>query len=82
MKIFFQKNKIINVTEGSQDLCRVSFELFTPSFEQLNQIWSIHGGKYLPSIIYKARISEYEHNEGDQIVEPIRSLSTTYEQKS
>jgi hypothetical protein len=30
-------------------------DLYTVNFEQLNQIWSILGGKYLPSVLYKVR---------------------------
>jgi uncharacterized protein DUF4255 len=30
-------------------------DLYTVNFEQLNQIWSVLGGKYLPSVLYKVR---------------------------
>jgi len=30
-------------------------DLYTVNFEQLNQIWSVLGGKYLPSALYKVR---------------------------
>jgi len=34
---------------------RLIIDLFTVNFEQLNQIWSVLGGKYLPSVLYKIR---------------------------
>jgi hypothetical protein len=34
---------------------KIIADLYTVNFEQLNQIWSILGGKYLPSVLYKVR---------------------------
>lgn len=35
-------------------------ELYTPSFEELNYIWSMHGGKAYPAAIYKLNILSLE----------------------
>jgi hypothetical protein len=35
---------------------KMSFELCTLSFEQLNHLWGIMGGKYVPSVLYKVRL--------------------------
>ncbi len=33
----------------------LGIELYTMNFEQVNHLWSIMGGKYLPSVLYKVR---------------------------
>ncbi len=35
---------------------RLSAELVTLNFEQINHLWSTLGGKYLPSVLYKFRL--------------------------
>ncbi|HEY2348978.1 MAG TPA: DUF4255 domain-containing protein [Puia sp.] len=35
---------------------RLILEMITISFEQLNQLWAVLGGKYLPSVIYRMRM--------------------------
>ncbi len=35
---------------------KVSFELVNLDFQALNNLWSNLGGKYLPSVVYKARM--------------------------
>lgn len=32
------------------------FDLFTPTFQDLNNLWGIMGSKYVPSVIYKMRL--------------------------
>lgn len=70
----FQKDRVIVL----EDDTKVVFELYSPSFEQLNQIWSINGGKYHPSVIYKARVFEFEGvaklNEVEAITEITKTL--------
>lgn len=41
---------------------KLIFELYSMNFEQLNHLWGMLGGKYLPSVLYKMRmitIDEY-----------------------
>lgn len=44
--------------EGVSDLqdFKMTLELVTPGFEELNHIWGMMGGKSHPSVLYKARI--------------------------
>lgn len=35
---------------------KIIFDLYSMSFEQLNHLWGILGGKYLPSVMYKVRL--------------------------
>lgn len=41
---------------------RLTVELYTMNFEQLNHIWSTLGGKYLPSALYKVRQLQLDEN--------------------
>ncbi|MEO5651058.1 MAG: DUF4255 domain-containing protein [Ginsengibacter sp.] len=35
---------------------KLLMEQYTLGFEQMNQLWSVLGGKYLPSVLYKMRL--------------------------
>jgi len=55
---FFQNQNVF--TPGSYPnldirIQKLIADLYTVNFEQLNQIWSILGGKYMPSVMYKIR---------------------------
>ena len=41
---------------------KLTVELYTMNFEQLNHIWSTLGGKYLPSALYKVRQLSLDEN--------------------
>ncbi len=40
------------------NLERLNFELYNLNFEALNNLWSVMGGAYFPSVVYKMRIIE------------------------
>lgn len=44
------------------DFFKFNLELYTPSFEQLNNIWGTFGGRQLPSVIYKIQLIEIERD--------------------
>ncbi len=54
---------------------KLTLELYTLNFEQINHLWSTLGGKYLPSALYKLRLVGIEDTdrqvEGDLIREII-----------
>jgi hypothetical protein len=55
---FFQNQNVFTpISNPSLDIRiqKLIADLYTVNFEQLNQIWSILGGKYLPSVLYKVR---------------------------
>jgi len=58
---FFQTNNTHTFDSDGNQITLV-LELFSPTFEQLNQIWSTLGGKQYPHVIYKVRLSELEYN--------------------
>lgn len=45
--------------EGLSDL-RLVVNLYTPGFEELNNIWGVLGGKLLPAVCYKIQIVKIE----------------------
>ena len=58
--IFFQKQ---NVFEGQSypelsavNIERMVFDLYSLRFEELNQMWGVLGGKYVPSVLYRIRL--------------------------
>ncbi|MCI4670766.1 MAG: DUF4255 domain-containing protein [Bacteroidia bacterium] len=51
----FYQNDVPELGE-SEDIERISFELYSLSFEQMNHLWGVLGGKYMPSVMYKVRI--------------------------
>ncbi|MGM0496633.1 MAG: DUF4255 domain-containing protein [Bacteroidota bacterium] len=56
---FFQYTATLN-HQNSPDLGdsieKLVFEMVNLNIQELSQIWGIHGGKYLPSVLYKARM--------------------------
>lgn len=59
---------------------KLQVELYSMSFEQLNHLWSILGGKYLPSVMYKVRqvtIDEEAITGGGGLIQEIHMNSKT-----
>ncbi|RXG11980.1 putative protein DUF4255 [Leeuwenhoekiella aestuarii] len=80
-KIFNHKNTVF--TRNTQIMQAVkefnfTIELYTPSFEELNYIWSMLGGKAYPAAVYKINLIniEREHiaNQGALLTQ----INTTY----
>ncbi len=58
---FFQRQYVFSGVEvGEPGLERLVFELVTTSFEQMNHLWGVLGGKYIPSALYKVRFLPHE----------------------
>jgi len=53
---------------------KFSVELVSPTFEQLNHIWGMLGGKALPAALYKVRIVMLERDAILGIEEPIKHI--------
>jgi|SRR6185503_16313561 len=55
---FFQSQNVftpLNYPALDPRIQKLMCDLYSVNFEQLNQIWSVLGGKYLPSVLYKVR---------------------------
>ena len=69
MQFFQSQNYFTTVTHPGLDsrILQVNAELFTLNFEQINHIWSILGGKYLPSVMYKLRQLKIEDEDAAEM---------------
>jgi len=63
-KSAFTKENSPNTTFPSDALVnKIILDLFTLNFEQINHLWGILGGKYMPSVLYKLRIVAIQESE-------------------
>jgi hypothetical protein len=51
-----------NVAFDVFDYFKFHLQLFTPTFEQLNNIWGTLGGRQLPSVVYKIQLIQIEQH--------------------
>lgn len=58
---------------ASVNVQKLIFDLYSTSFEELNHLWGIMGGKYVPSIVYKMRmvIIQMAEESGASVVEAL-----------
>ena len=58
---FFQRQYVFTQADAPEliplNVDRLIFDLYSTSFDELNQLWSVNGGKYIPSVIYKMRLA-------------------------
>jgi hypothetical protein len=59
--VFTQANSPLLATID-KNIERLSAELFSFNFEQMNHFWSIIGHSYLPSVLYKIRVITVQEN--------------------
>lgn len=56
------------------DEFKMTLELVSPSFEQLNHIWGMMGGKSHPAVLYKARLLVIKRDAPQDFEEPITHI--------
>ena len=56
---------------------RLSAELLSLTYEQLNQLWAAIGGKQLPSVLYRVRLVALQDTEPAAIQRPITAIAGT-----
>lgn len=64
-KVFTSSNTVYNrdnVAFEILDDFRFNLEIYSPSFEELNNIWGTLGGRQMPSIIYKVQLIQIERD--------------------
>lgn len=68
IRCFQQQN--VFMMEGT----KLILDLQSQSINELNQLWSMLGNKYMPSVLYKMRMITIQHDpvEGDQVIEKVR----------
>jgi hypothetical protein len=55
---------------------RVVFQIYSMSLEQVNHLWSALGGKYMPSVVYKAGIFSLRDRQLEAEVPPVEEMVT------
>ncbi len=53
---FFQMQPSFFVAVDGGGQVKLILDIYSLNFEQLNQVWGIMGGKYIPSVLYKMRL--------------------------
>jgi hypothetical protein len=74
---FFQHKSVFDIQNSpllEPKIERLVLDLHTLNFEQMNHLWGILGGKYVPSVLYKMRVVGIEEEAGDSIGEPIMEI--------
>lgn len=64
-KVFTSGNTVYNRTNVALDVLdyfKFILEMYTPGFEELNNIWGTLGGKQLPSVMYKIQIIQIKRD--------------------
>jgi hypothetical protein len=67
---FVQSNDLItkyNTAELDPSILKLHLELVTLELQELSNLWSIHGGKYLPSFYLKIKMLTIDKEEIDSI---------------
>jgi hypothetical protein len=78
---FFQRQCVFTPVDlpvlATFNLSKLIFDLYSMGFEELNQLWSVMGGKYIPSVIYKMRLAVIQNAEEQEagIISEIRLRS-------
>ena len=73
---FFQASKPFAIDDPDQgQRYKVTLTLHHVGFENLNNLWTVLGGKYLPSVLYKARLVQVQDAPptGSQVITDIQA---------
>ncbi len=71
--VFTQENSP-KLADFDPNLTKLVVELYSYSFEQLYNFWSVVGAKYLPSVLYKIRILTFQEREFFNTTIPIEKI--------
>jgi hypothetical protein len=56
----FDKSTYAGMDALAPGIDRISMDLYSLNFEQINHLWSTLGGKYFPSVLYKVKVVAIE----------------------
>ncbi|NIG53832.1 DUF4255 domain-containing protein [Chitinophaga sp. Cy-1792] len=69
-----QEQSTFSVTYGP-DIYKINLSIYSPTFEDMNHIWGVLGGKVYPNVIYIMRVAELKSEKpvttGDGVIENI-----------
>jgi hypothetical protein len=63
------------------DIGKLTVELLSLNYEQLNQIWAFIGGKQLPSVAYKVRMVTLQDAAQTKVQQPLTTIRTTIQSR-
>ncbi|HET9439771.1 MAG TPA: Pvc16 family protein [Longimicrobiales bacterium] len=81
---FFQAHSVFTADQYpalDARIAKLTVELMSLSFEQLNQVWAAIGAKQLPSVVYKVRTVVVQDVEPAGIQIPITSINSALLQR-
>ena len=82
---FFQSQPIFTVAQIPNltdfGLEKILFDLHSTTFEELNQLWGIMGGKYMPSVVYKMRMAYIDSVEEGATIPLVKSIDASFNNK-
>ncbi len=84
---FFQAKNVFTpenspkLAEYDPNLKKLVIELYSYSFEQLYNFWSVVGTKYLPSVLYKIRMLTFQEKEFFDSNAPIEKIAVNSKTK-
>ncbi|WP_439488108.1 DUF4255 domain-containing protein [Algoriphagus sp.] len=73
-KNVFTKENSPGLASSDPDLTKIVVELYSYSFEQLHNFWTVVGAKYLPSVLYKVKTLRIQENQLLESGDPIEKI--------
>ncbi|WPR75120.1 DUF4255 domain-containing protein [Algoriphagus sp. NG3] len=73
-KNVFTKENSPGLASSDPDLTKIVVELYSYSFEQLYNFWTVVGAKYLPSVLYKVKTLRIQENQLLESGDPIEKI--------
>ncbi|HCE58266.1 MAG TPA: DUF4255 domain-containing protein [Prolixibacteraceae bacterium] len=76
-KVFTSTNTVYNRNNVSFDVLeqfRFVLDLYTPTFDELNNVWGMLGGRQLPSVIYRIQLIQIEQDKIQSAAEVITHI--------
>ncbi|MBN3584711.1 DUF4255 domain-containing protein [Algoriphagus aestuarii] len=81
-KNVFTKENSPSLAGKDPSLTKIVVELYSYSFEQLYNFWTVVGAKYLPSVLYKVKTIRIQENQLLESGDPIEKIHLTPLHKS
>jgi len=81
---FFQAHPLFGVDQYpalAPDIGKLTVELMSLNYEQLNQVWAFIGGKQLPSVVYRVRMVTLQDAAQTAVQLPLTTISTTIQSR-
>lgn len=73
-KNVFTKENSPGLASFDPELTKIVVELYSYSFEQLYNFWTVVGAKYLPSVLYKVKTLKIQENAIQESGDPIEKI--------